>query len=102
MGWMTGNVGTWGWPVESRSGALEKEKLGLSGSTLTPGPFGLLLPHSSSHRACLQPCFPHSLRAVKPLHVPRPSQTQEVMENGSEHLLSAYLYVLGTIRALHT
>lgn len=102
MGWMTGNVGTWGWPVESRSGALEKEKLGLSRSTLEPSPSGLLLPHSSSHRACLQACFPHSLQAAKPPHVPRPSQTQEVMENGSEHLLSAYLYVLGTIQVLHT
>lgn len=28
---MTGNVGTWGWPMESRCGVLEKEKPGLSG-----------------------------------------------------------------------
>lgn len=29
---MTGNVGTWGWPMESRCGVLEEENPGLSES----------------------------------------------------------------------
>lgn len=30
-GWMIGNVGIWGWLMESKCGVLEKEKLGFSG-----------------------------------------------------------------------